>query len=719
MGIEKLAIATAKRAWTTIIIWILLVGLSVFLIARYLATGLTTQQSISTAVESQKVQEILTERLAQAENTGEIVIIESEKYLFTDPQFRDFTLNLQKQISELGTETVLSTVSYYQTNNRALVSEEGKIVLIIASLPGEMSLVQDKVEKVSQVLDKNDKADFDVSHTGLGSVNKDFQEVSESDLTKAEIIGLPIALGILIFVFGALVAAVLPLILSFLSIIIALAASAVLGQIFNLSFFVTNIITMMGLAVGIDYALFIISRFREERAYGVDKVEAIRNSAKTAGKAIFFSGITVVIALSGLLFVPSNIFRSLAIGAIFVVVAAVLAAITLLPALLSLLGDRVNWLSLPLVGGRPIKDGHTKGFWNFISSGVMRWAWLALPTATGLLIWASIPLSAIKIGQSGVSSLPEGTSSRAGFEILESKFSPGLFSPTPIVIDGNLNDSQIQSAVGSFENALRAKPTVAAVTSEAVADQNLTALNVALAVGDEEAVVTIKEIREEIIPSIFKNTRAEAYVGGQTAQNLDFTKIVEDYTPLVFGFVLTLSFILLMIVFRSLIVPIKAIFLNLLSVGAAYGLLVLVFQYGVGNELLGFQRADQIEMWIPLFLFAILFGLSMDYHVFLLSRIRERFNKTKNNTEAVAFGLSTTGRLITGAALIMVAVFAAFAAGRLVMFQQVGFGLAVSIFLDATIVRSVLVPASMKLLGDLNWYFPKWLSWLPNIGIKD
>jgi RND superfamily putative drug exporter len=317
-----------------------------------------------------------------------------------------------------------------------------------------------------------------------------------------------------------------------------------------------------------------------------------------------------------------------------------------------------------------------------------------------------------------VETLPDSLEAKEGFLLLENEFSPGILSPTQIVIDGDVSTQSFGNRLANLENELKNTPHVQGVISQIEADERIAIVTVTTLAAGSSATDVIEQIRS--LPSIedMKISGEEVFVGGTDAGQADFTKIIRDYTPIVFTFVLSLSFLFLMVVFRSLVVPIKAIIMNLLSVGAAYGLLVLVFQKGVFADILGFQTTDQIEAWIPLFLFAILFGLSMDYHVFLLSRIRERFLQTGDNTGSVVFGLSTTGRLITGAALIMVAVFAGFASGELVMFQQMGFGLAVAILLDATIVRSILVPASMKLLGDRNWYLPSWLSWLPKIGIE-
>ena len=478
---------------------------------------------------------------------------------------------------------------------------------------------------------------------------------------------------------------------------------------------------MMGLAVGIDYSLFFLSRYREERTKGFEKIDAIGNAGGTAGRAVFFSGLTVIIALLGLLIIPHTIFRSLAAGAIFVVGVSVIASLTMLPAVLSLLGDWVNKGRIPFIQhAQETNEQAPGGFWDRLARGVMAKPVISIVLAAGLLIAATIPFFDINLGGSGVSSLPESFISKQGFDVLESEFNGGQVNPIEVVIDGDVNSAAVQTAVGDLQAAVSNEPVLGLATFEAneAGDLGLLSFQLAADAFADQSVDTVDRLRNEYIPVAFGRVDADVYVTGLSAVNLDQFELTSQYTPILFVFVLGLSFILLMLVFRSIVVPAMAIVLNLLSVGAAYGLVTLVFQKGFLNSVLGFQQVEAIESWLPLFLFAILFGLSMDYHVFLLSRIRERYDQIHDNTESVAFGVRSTARLITGAALIMVAVFGGFAIGDLVMMQQMGFGLGVSVLLDATIIRSVLVPASMKMLGNANWYLPPVLDWLPHFGIE-
>jgi RND superfamily putative drug exporter len=574
---------------------------------------------------------------------------------------------------------------------------------------------------------------FQVLTVGNGSTQSEINKITEEDLAQGEGIGASVAFLILLVVFGALVAAFVPLILAVIAIVAALGLTALISQTSELSFFVTNIITMIGLAVGIDYALFVVDRFREERQHGYAKLDAITRAGGTASRAVLFSGTTVVFALAGMIIVPNNIFRSLGIGAIVVVVAAVVATLTLIPAVMSLLGDRMNWprkksypATVVLQNASAETAVHT-GIWGRITKLVMGRPLISLVVAVAFLGLCALPYLNFEPGLSGTSTLPDKLEAKQAYTILATEFSAGVISPVEIVVDGPLDDPSVQQGITQLQNSLAGattedgQPLFGAPTITPSADNQVALISVPLKVAPDEPVGNdaVRQLRDDTIPPIeatMSNTRV--LVTGDTANNVDFLQVRDDYTPIVFAFVLGLSFLLLLLVFRSIVIAAKAIVMNLLSVGAAYGLLVWVFQEGHLTGALGLQQVDSIEAWLPLLLFSILFGLSMDYHVFLLSRIREAYDHTHRNTEAVAIGLQRTARIITGAALIMVAVFAGFASGSLSLLQQVGFGLGVAVFLDATIVRSILVPSAMALLGDRNWYLPKWLHWLPDLRIE-
>jgi RND superfamily putative drug exporter len=529
-------------------------------------------------------------------------------------------------------------------------------------------------------------------------------------------------------VFAAVLAAVAPIVMALFAIAVALGLVALIGQIFEFNLFVTNMISMIGLAVGIDYSLFIVSRYREERKKGFDKLEAIGGAGATANRAVFFSGMTVVLALLGMVIIPTTIFRALAGGAILVTLAAIAASMTLLPAILSLLGDRINW---PRLSKRARVDSAFDprgGVWDRLTRRVMaRPVVFLVASVLALGTLGSFYFQLNRGTSQNVSQLSDDFPSKQAFLTLQREFAGGVTDPARIVITGDVGSAEVQEAIANLREDIAARAAFAPRT-DVITSTDGTAMEVdAFFRGDpttNEAFQGIRDLRAEAVPAAFDGVDGvEVLVGGNTAFFTDFLDVADRYQWIVLAFVLGLSFLLLTVVFRSIVVPVTAIIMNLLSVAAAYGAVTLVFQEGFGIGFFNaigfqFQQAEAIEAWLPLFLFSILFGLSMDYHVFLLTRIREEYDKTGDNTEAVAYGLRTTAGIITGAALIMVAVFTGFAAGRLGPLQQMGFGLAVAVFIDATIVRTLLVPATMRLLGHRNWYLPSWLQWLPQLRVE-
>ncbi|MFQ5933008.1 MAG: MMPL family transporter [Dehalococcoidia bacterium] len=720
---RRLARSSSRHPKTVIAVWVVVFVVAGALIFNLLDDALTTEFEFTNNPESKRGFNLLEEQLQRPRKANEIVIVRSENSTVdSDPAFGELVEDIHRRIMALGDDTVESGFTYYQTGDPSLVSADGRITIIPFVMAGEIADAEDSIHLVRDIVDDADQtAGFDVLITGNASVNKDFQEIAEEDLRKGEAFGIPVALVILVLVFGTLASALIPVVVAVVAIAVALGASALVGQAFQLSFFVVNIIAMIGLAVGIDYSLFIVSRYREERARGLQKLDAIAAAGATANRTVLFSGFAVAISLLGMLIIPASVFQSLGVGAILVVVFALLTSLTLLPAILSMMGDTINALRIPLIQRAHARFDEQKrgGFWDWVARRVMSRAPVYLVVAGGLLVAAAVFSFQLESGFAGVSTMPERLKSRQGFEILEQEFSFGLVTPAEIVIDGNLDSEGVQDGIDRLRALLLADPVFdppdpLLIPTNVAGDVALISVPVAGDPLDDEAIEAITRLRDSYVPEAFGGADAEVFVTGETAFNMDFFQMAADYTPIVFSFVLGLSFILLTIVFRSLVVPIKAIFMNLLSVGAAYGITVMVFQKGWGNEIFGFQEFPIVEAWIPLFLFTVLFGLSMDYHVFLLSRIRERYDETGDNNEAVAFGIRSTGRLITGAALIMVAVFSGFAAGDLVGLQQSGFGLAVAILVDATIVRSILVPSTMKLLGRVNWYLPSMLRWLPS-----
>jgi putative drug exporter of the RND superfamily len=718
-----LARGAARRPWLTLALWGVALLAAAATIVFLLPGTLTAQYSFLGNPDSKKGLDLLQQRMDVPQKANEVVIVRSSGTTATDPAFRAYVLALQARIAALGPGVVDGVASAWRGGSKAMISADGRTAILPLSMAGDLTTAEKNIDKVHAVVHAADgKGGFSTLITGTASINSDFSHTAEKDLQRAEGIGVPIALVILLLVFGAVVAAGLPVVLSLVAITAAVALTAVVGQAFSMSVFAVNMISMMGLATGIDYSLFIISRFREERARGRDKIDAITVTGGTASRAVLFSGLTVVVALVSLLLVPTNIFGSLAIGAMLVVGMAVVAALTLLPAALSLLGDRVNSLKVPYLGKR-LLDNRASGRTSLIARAAqraMRRPAIALVVGVGILLLCAYPALDMKTGVSGVSTFPDSFQSKQGFGILDKQFSAGSVNPVQVVIDGRAASPGVQAAIARLTGELSSDPAFGPAQTQVAKTGNLALLTVPVngdAVGSL-ALDKVRELRGTLIPQAFAGSGASVYVTGQTAGNLDYIDIVNQYFPWVVAVVLALSFVLLLVAFRSVVIPAKAILMNLLSVGAAYGLITLVSLKGWGAGLFGFEKVATIEQWVPLFLFAILFGLSMDYQVFLLSRVKEAWDRTGDNTLAVSEGVGATAGIITGAALIMVAVFAGFASGDLVMFQQMGFGLAVAVFLDATLIRTLLVPAAMKLLGRWNWYLPSWLEWLPHLSIE-
>ena len=710
---ERIARYGALHPLRMVALWSAIFLASVAAIAVFLPSAITTDATMTHNPESERGYEALRRHLPpDDEFVNELVLVRAPgKDVSRDAGAR---AEIEKLVAALeGTGRVLNVTSFYETGDRTLLSRDRDATVIAIGMGPD---AEEGIVDVIEVVDQADAGPLEAEITGEYTADEDFLTLSNKDLKEGELFfGLPAALVVLLFVFGAVVASAVPILLAIVAIVFALALTALVGQIWEVSFFVVNMLTGMGLALGVDYSLFIVSRFREERAAGADKVEAIAAAGRNASRAVLFSGTAFVIALTGMLLVPDTILRSLAAGAILVGITAVLAATTLLPAVLSLLGDRVDALRLPFRR----REGEEGRFWGGVVATVQRRPLAWLLGATAFLVLLTLPALELRTGSAGVRTLPDGYASKDGFNALEREFGVGTVDTVEVVVEGELDPAtrngvervvQLMSADASFrvpELTVAPDEQLAVVEAQVRGDSR-----------DEAAVQAIERLRREVVPTALPVTAADVYVTGETAEIVDYREVMEQWLPVVFVFVLGLSFVLLTVAFRSLVVPAKAILLNLLSVGAAYGTVVLVFQEGVGNEIFGFPRVDAIEAWLPLFLFSVLFGLSMDYHVFLLSRIRERYTQTGDSSEAVAYGVRTTARLITGAALIIIVVFAGFATGDLVMFQQMGFGIAVALLLDATVVRSVLVPAAMELLGERNWYLPKWLEWLPHYEVE-
>ncbi len=727
---QRLAGASARHPWRTLGAWVALLVAVTFLGNTFAGPMSGDGGEFTNNPDSQVGSQLIDTHFGENATASETIVIHSDTYTVDDPGFKavvDATIaSLEPWSGDLA-----SVANYYELDAAgapeaaALVSADGNSLIIPVAFNQDDDEYADRGE--DWIEDAQAAATDDVAVYSVGDLSGDatFGKIAEEDLSKEISIGLPVAGLVLVVVFGALIAPILPLAVGLVSIAVTSGFILLLANVLVLDDTSMSLMSMIGLAVGIDYALFFFERFREERRSGAPKMDAIERAGGSAGKAVMFSGATVILALLGLLLLPIDFFHGMGISSALVVVVAVGAAMTLLPAMVRLIGD---WANAPRFGlMRKLKRQDTTGYrefetkigtglWGHLATAVMRRpvAWLIGSLAILLLLAA--PVLSMNIGSQETSALPDTDFTR-GYRVLAEDFSAGLDSPVRIVVSSDANNAE---TIDAFVATLQADPDFGAVETVASPDGEITLVN-AITKADpysHDAEDVVQHLRNEVVPTAFGDQANEVFITGATAETIDFDTALIDSLPLVFGFVLGLSFLLLMVAFRSLLVPLTSILMNILSVAAAYGALVIVFQYGVGASLFGFTEVDTITDWLPVMLFCILFGLSMDYHVFLLSRVREHFDHTGDNEEAVRVGLQQTGRLITGAALIMVAVFSSFAGGRLVEMQQMGFGLAFAVLIDATLIRTILVPSVLKLCGNANWYFPRGLGWLPDVRVE-
>ena len=565
---------------------------------------------------------------------------------------------------------------------------------------------------------KSAHPDFRIHVLNNTLTNDEIQELINGGLDRSLLLTIPITFAILLIAFGALVAAVIPLVLAVSALLAAFGILGLYSQVISpVSPYASQLIVLIGLAVAVDYSLFMVTRFRTERRRGKTKMAAIEASSATAGRAVFFSGLAVMISIGGLFLLDDPLFRSMAIGTISVVFVAVVGSLTFLPATLAILGDKVNALRLPILG-RERPEG--SGIWAVVVRAVMRRPVIAAGVTALALIALATPVTRLHMGQADFTSFPDSLDGVQAVNLLNEKWPSGTDLDLSVVVT-RADEAATKSGIQFMTDSLLAIPGLTGpaktITS---ADGHAQFISVLMSgsSNDIRNQDIVRQVRTTIVPVAFAGlTGVRALVTGDAAYTLDVVDFYAHGMPLVMGFVLALSFLLLLVAFRSIVIPIKAILLNLLSTGAAFGLMVLVFQQGFLADVLGFKPGP-IEGFIPVFIFTILFGLSMDYHVFILTRIKEARDHGLPSNEAVARGIAITSGTITSAAAIMVCVFAVFVTLPLVIIKQLGFGLAIAVLIDATVVRSILLPATMRLLGEWNWWLPRWLGWLPHVTIE-
>jgi uncharacterized membrane protein YdfJ with MMPL/SSD domain len=665
--------------------------------------------------ESGRMDRILDEGFKQP--AAESVFIQSGSLEVTDPAFKHVVEDVVRRIATLG--VVQNVQSPLDPENADQIAASGKAALVNFEIRGDPDKA---VDKIGPVLDRVDVAQqihpaFFIGEFGDASAVDAIEGAFTDDLAKAGELSLPITLAILVLAFGALVAAGIPLILALTAVFGTFGLVALFSHILPVAQQAPALVLLIGLAVGVDYSMFYLKRAREERAAGRSIHAAVEAAAATSGRSVLISGLTVMTAMAGMFLTGDRIFASFAIATITVVAMAVLGSLTVLPALLCRFGDNVDRLRVPFVG-RLRRDDGQGGVWSGIVEHVMRRPVLWAALSGGLLVALAIPAFQLHLQTAGPDTYPESLVLVQTYNRMQDAF-PGSTLPANVVVQASdVNAPAVQKAIAELEQrALATGRMHDPITVDVNQDGTVANISIPAEGQGTDAVSTasLDALREDIVPdTVGALPDVEAGVTGLTAQWTDLKDEIKSELPAVFAFVLLFAFVLMLLAFRSLVIAAKAIVLNLLSVAASYGVLVLVFQHGVGKGVLGFSSMAGIDPVIPLLLFVILFGLSMDYHVFILSRIREAFNRGMESDEAIAYGIRSTAGVVTSAAIVMVAVFAVFATLSMLFFKQFGVGLAVAVLLDATIVRAVLLPASMRLLGDWNWYLPSWLEWLPH-----
>ncbi len=647
--------------------------------------------------ESGRAERLIDERFRGSEETPQEELPEfrtrTERLIFSnlsievdDPLFRSTVDGVIEILRDLP--NVESAVSFYDTNIPDMASADRHAVVGQVVIQAERGKAFDIEVVADAVRDAaNESSGFELGIISNRLIQDEADQILEEDFQRILFISLGFALMVLLLAFRAVVAAAIPLIMAIGAIFSALGVTTLISQVYPLVDLYAEMILLMGLAVGIDYSLFIVSRFRSERKLGRPKLEAISIASDTTGRAVFYAGITVVLSLTGLMLTNDFTFISLAAGAIVVVFLTIIASLTLMPALIAVLGDNINRLRVPIIG-RDAKDNSGGGIWGAIADKVLAQPAIFATVAAAGLIAIALPFFSLNLGfNEGADALPDALESKRTLQLLEDHFSSSLTRPAWIVIDApNVNSPDVEAATTKLIETLDSDTSFfGPFETQVNRDEDLMLIRVPVAgkIDDEVSVNAVKLLRNDILPIAFSGTTVRAaLVAGATAESIDFEDKMLGSAVYVFAFVLGLAFLLMLVMFRSLVIPIKAIVLNLLSVGAAYGVLVMVFQWGWGISILGSEASGVIETWLPLFLFGILFGLSMDYHMLLLSRIKEAYDQGHSNDEAVSTGIKITAGQITSAAIIMVGVFGAFATSRILGLQQFGLGLAVAVFID-------------------------------------
>jgi uncharacterized membrane protein YdfJ with MMPL/SSD domain len=700
------------------------VGWIVFVVAAFSLTMLVQTRDLTNAESSTGNSRVGEEIIAKGgfpERAGESVIIQHQGLRADDPPFvavvRDVATRLQ------GTANVEDLRTPLGRGAAELISKDGHSALVNFQVPGSDSQTTERVGPILDQVGSLQRAHpgYVIEEFGQASANRELNATIGADLRRAEQLSLPITLLVLVVAFGALVAASIPVVLAFTSVLATFGLSALLSHVVPIGGDTTNsVILLIGMAVGVDYSLFYLRRERDEVAAGRDRASALRIAAGTSGQAVLISGATVIVAMAGMLLAGDATFSSIAVSTMAVVLVTMVGSLTVLPALLSKLGKRVERGRVPLLGRlRAGSHGRRRaaGVWLRILDRVLHRPVVSAVSAVVVLLVLAVPALGLRTKTTGLADLPKDLPVIRTYQRIQAAF-PGSSAPAVVAVQApDVTAPVVRAAIDDLHRRAIASGRMSEPVQVQVSPNRTVALvNIPLQGNGEDraSIRALEDLRGELIPATLgKLDGVRVGVTGDTAANRDFSQRLRERLPLVFAFVLGLAFLLLLVTFRSIVIPIKSILLNLLSVAASYGVLVAVFQHGWGASLIGASPVGPITSWLPLFLFVVLFGLSMDYHIFILSRVKELVDAGEPTAGAVERGIKATAGTVTSAAAVMVAVFAIFAGLRIIDIKQLGFGLAVAVLLDATIIRGVLLPATMALLGEWNWYLPRWLCWLP------
>jgi RND superfamily putative drug exporter len=695
--------------------WLALVVLALFVGNAVGTKNLDPKRS--GAGESGRVDRLADDEFKQ--KVPEMLLIQSKTAVASDPAFQRTIQDATRTLTKLPIVTELQAplVGAYEDQ----VSADGHSALVQFKLRETDSVkAQDKLgpieDAVAAVAARHPS--LRVEQFGEASANKAMDKEFGKDLERAGFLSLPITLAILVVAFGALVAAGIPLLLALTAVFMTMGLIALPSHLIPLDKDIAAVILLVGLAVGVDYAMFYLKREREERAAGKSAEAALAAAAATSGRAVMVSGLTVMIAMAGMFFAGDKTFEGFGLATIVVVASAVLGSVTVLPALLSRLGDKVDRGRVPFL--HRFNKGREGRFWNATLDVVLKRPLVSLVVAAGLLVALALPALHLHTTTPGAEALSKDIPIVATYDRIQKAFPGDVIAATVLLKADDVRSAEVQAAVAKLKQRALATGRIHQPVDESINAAGTVEV-VSLPIDgngtDKASLAALETLRGDVLPAtIGKVSSVETYgVSGQTALSKDFNDQMKSAVPFVFGFVLLLAFALLLLTFRSVVIAAKAIVLNLLSVAATFGAMTLIFQHGWGKSLLGFDYTGGVMAFLPIFMFVILFGLSMDYHVFILSRIKEAYDRGMSSEDAVTHGIKSTAGVVTSAAIVMVAVFSIFGTISIIFLKQFGVGLAIAVFLDATIVRAVLLPSAMKLLGDWNWYLPRWLEWLPRV----